>query len=80
MPADAPPAQICARLGLAISRRVGNAVQRNHVKRRVRETFRHRQFRLTGLDLVVTGRPAAAALAQADVDRLFEVLLDRLGR
>ena len=41
-----------ARLGLAFSRKVGNAVQRNHAKRRVRECFRHRQGSLVGFDLV----------------------------
>lgn len=77
------PAQVIegqARLGLAISKRVGNSVIRNRVKRRVRECFRHRQRSLHGYDLVVTGRPAAATLETADVDRLFEQLLKRLGR
>ena len=69
-----------ARLGLAISRKVGNSVVRNRVKRRVRECFRHRRRSLHGYDLVVTGRPAAATLETADVDRLFEQLLKRLGR
>jgi ribonuclease P protein component len=82
----APPAKTPAvgtpssRLGLAISRKVGNAVARNHVKRRVRECFRHYQHALAGLDLVVTGRPAAAALETAAVERLFEQALRRLGR
>jgi len=68
------------RLGLAISRKVGNAVVRNHVKRRVRECFRHHQPALEGYDLVVTGRPAAASLETADVEKLFGQLLRRLGR
>jgi ribonuclease P protein component len=72
---DAP-----GRLGLAISRRVGNSVVRNKVKRRVRECFRRRQLSFTGCDLVVTGRPAAAALETADVAQLFDQLLRRLGR
>jgi ribonuclease P protein component len=69
-----------ARLGLAISRKVGNSVVRNHVKRRVRECFRRRQLSLTGCQLVVTGRPAAAQLETGDVDKLFEQFLQRLGR
>jgi ribonuclease P protein component len=68
------------RLGLAISRKVGNSVVRNHVKRRVRECFRQRQLSLTGFDVVVTGRPAAATLETAAVDKLFEQFLQRLGR
>lgn len=69
-----------ARLGLAVSRRVGSAVVRNHVKRRVREWFRHRRGLLAGFDLVVTARPAAAPLDQAAVARILEALLVRLGR
>jgi ribonuclease P protein component len=46
-----------ARLGLAISKKnVRMAVDRNRVKRLVRESFRKRQASLAGLDLVVLGR------------------------
>jgi ribonuclease P protein component len=52
-----------ARLGVTASRRVGNAVVRNRVKRRIREWFRRDgQVLLRGRDLVVIARPAAAAL------------------
>jgi ribonuclease P protein component len=80
LPSSAAPTEGAGRLGLAISKRVGNSVQRNWVKRRVRECFRLRKRSLGGYDLVVTGRPAAATLETADVDRLFEQLLQRLGR
>jgi len=78
-PATAAPGG-SARLGLAVSRRVGNAVERNRVKRLVRETFRRRRRTLAGLDLVVTGRPAAALLDQPDVGALFDTLATKLGR
>jgi len=41
-----------ARLGLAVSRKVGGAVVRNRWKRAVREAFRQSQHELPALDLV----------------------------
>jgi ribonuclease P protein component len=50
------------RLGLSVSRKVGTAVTRNTVRRRLREVFRASTSEITGdLDLVVSARPAAAA-------------------
>lgn len=56
-----------ARLGLSVSRRVGGAVERNSVKRLVREAFAEECDRLPpGSDAVVVARPAARALAARD--------------
>ncbi|HYA38978.1 MAG TPA: ribonuclease P protein component [Candidatus Methylomirabilis sp.] len=49
------------RLGIVISRRVSpRAVERNRVKRCIRESFRHDQANLAGLDIVVVANPGAA--------------------
>jgi len=61
-----------ARLGLSIGRKVGNAVRRNAIKRRLREAFRHLQHELDrGYDLVVSARPHEPMPAQ-EYARLLE--------
>jgi len=60
--------QPARRLGLTVSRKVGNAVARNHVKRRVREWFRvEREALPKDVDLVVIAKPGAAELDAAGV-------------
>lgn len=55
------------RLGLSVSRRVGGAVERNHVKRLLREAFEHELARLPeGHDIVIVARPEAKAVAERD--------------
>lgn len=52
-----PNSQSNARLGLAISKKqLKLAVDRNRIKRLVRESFRRHQLELAGLDLVVLAR------------------------
>ncbi|MBP8128926.1 MAG: ribonuclease P protein component [Candidatus Hydrogenedentes bacterium] len=64
------------RLGVAVSRRVGRAVVRNKIKRRIREYFRtHAPEFAAAMDLVVVARPSAAALEYAQsVDVLDRIL------
>ena len=65
-------------LGLVVSRRVGNAVARNRVKRRVREWFRQ-NARLRGgaNDVVVIARKGAAGLSGAEVARELDGLVQQ---
>jgi len=72
------------RLGITVTRKVGNAVVRNRIKRLVREVFRqHRGQLQSGLDLVWVAKQQAAEVDHAGVLADFEALVrrgDLLGR
>jgi ribonuclease P protein component len=68
------------RLGVTVGRKVGNAVQRNRVKRRIREWFRRDRACLRDdLDLVVIGRRAAVGLSGREAAGQLREASGRLG-
>jgi ribonuclease P protein component len=68
-----------ARLGLAISKRVSKrAVDRNRIKRLVRESFRRIRDQLPPIDVMVMARDHAAGVPNAELRADMDALWSRL--
>ena len=68
------------RLGLSVSKKVGNAVVRNTLRRRMREIFAVVSGETEGdLDLVISARPAAREATFEELRGEFERALRKLG-
>ncbi len=68
------------RLGLTVSTKVGGAVVRNRVRRRLREIYRlHEEQLRPGWDVVVVARIKAAHSSYAALERSLLSQLDKLG-
>jgi ribonuclease P protein component len=62
------PSALAGRLGITVTKRVGNAVTRNRIKRLVREWLRLNGWIPAGRDVVIIAKEAAAEVrALADV-------------
>jgi ribonuclease P protein component len=79
-PAEASGLAAETRFGITVTRKIGNAVTRNRVKRVVREGFRLIASTFpAGLDLVVVARASAPEAGTADVAAELRELARRLG-
>ncbi len=77
--APAASTTACARLGLAVSRRVSKrAVRRNRIKRIARDSFRHHRAALPTCDILLIARSDADRRSNAELRDELERLWQRV--
>ncbi len=72
------------RIGISVSKKVGNSIVRHRVTRLIRESYRLRENMFnSGLDMVIIARPGAAAVGYKEVEsallhlgRIHKILKD----
>lgn len=65
------------RLGITVSRKVGDAVTRNRLKRRIREAFRRHDARAEfPYDVVIIAKPGSEAATVPVISRAFSDVAD----
>ncbi len=69
------------RMGVTVTKKVGNAVQRNRIKRLVREVWRRRRVKMPeGLELVFVAKKSAVRMTFDQLRRQFDELETKLSR
>ncbi len=69
-----------SRLGITITRKVGNAVVRNRLKRIVREFYRHNKTDITGnFDINIIAKKSAAGVSSKRAHASLKALVNRIG-
>ncbi|MEA4894854.1 MAG: ribonuclease P protein component [Oscillospiraceae bacterium] len=67
-------------LGLTVSTKVGNAVTRNLVRRRLREIYRLNEERIQkGIDMVVVARQKSPYISYAELEKAYLYACSQLG-
>jgi ribonuclease P protein component len=70
----------CARVGITVSKKVGNAVTRNRIKRLIREFFRNNRGMFSLADHNIIARSGASHLDYTAVCQELANALSRIGR
>jgi len=68
-----------SKLGVTVSKKVSKlAVRRNHIKRLIREFFRHNHEQLKATQLVITAKPPAKAASNQEINAELKELWTKL--
>ena len=74
-----PNLQDHPRMGVTISKKVAKrAVDRNRIKRIIRETYRLKQHKLSGFDIIVIAKPGVTKLSNENLSDLLDYLWRKL--
>jgi len=69
------------RLGLVIGKKItAHAVDRNKIKRQIRESFRTKLPRSLSIDLVIVTRPGVRNKSKAEISAIFDKIWQKLER
>lgn len=77
LPRPAGEAKGGARLGVTVPRAVGGAVERNRIKRRLREAFRLARAGFGEFDIVLNPRRSVLAASFADIQKALAKVMER---
>lgn len=68
-----------ASIGFITSKKIGNAVLRNKVKRQLREIYRDYQDHLNNIEFIWVARPPIATASYDDIKKSIQILLKKQG-
>ena len=68
------------RLGITVSKKIGSAVHRNKVRRRLKEIYRLNEAKLnTGYDIVIVARVSSRFIKYSELETSVLMLFKKLG-
>lgn len=76
--AQSTPSSSIGRVGLTVTKRIGNAVTRNRIKRRTREWLRRNGWVPAGRDVVLVAKDGAAAATSAELGADLSRIVQRI--